>query len=678
MEYYIPIEKELTSLDDITTILKNKRFPRPRWLINSDIEDNIWYVSQVGVDIDFFKQNTTHCNKINFKRKISPIDNLTDKGFGELLTDLKNTILYLDLTGKVSRPLRAANVLRTACHLMVHANELRLISNKPLISKLEQIKINDVKDYLECFAISESLLTEAINHVVKENPINTSYIDFELLKNKLNIKTTRTLYTLKDKIKKYIKQKSNTFGNIDITYEYKSTAHSASECENANIEAKEFKYYLYPSEKIISNTISHLNALYQAKQAQKHAFNIDVYNIFHNGESIFEFINSSNKTNLIPSSIYLHLVSSAFKFVHNYGSAIHDYFNNLCINESRLIKESGYLKSTLIARLTSDRFSNQIFDVTPIPKELIPLNLIGISKYRNTETGVSARRHMYLAKAIELYTASMYILIASFTGARVTSIITAKRNCFQQSPIDDLFDIKIRIPKSSKIPDLIDTFRPIPERIFDFGLEFTALADDIETRRNVSCDESNLFLFSKSLISKFLFSFRPVESNFYQGHLSDDTINFLLVQFSDYIESPLINGKRWYPATHQFRKFLAVLYFNMSNNQGLEELSWMLGHSGLEQTFHYAELDPDSDWEAEAEHTIAQIASSSRQIHADEQVTAIVNKARSYSQVNIVIEQMVTSLIKHHKNKTGQAVRFVTLEDKNIFFYFEKVVRNND
>ncbi len=147
----------------------------------------------------------------------------------------------------------------------------------------------------------------------------------------------------------------------------------------------------------------------------------------------------------------------------------------------------------------------------------------------------------------------------------------------------------------------------------------------------------------------------------------------------DWVESPLIDGKRWYPRIHQFRRSFAVLYFNFSDGEGLDELSWFLGHANLDQTFHYAEISPTSEWIEEAILTIAKIAASlDKKINADDDIKEIVDQARVASNISTVIQPLVQKLIAEHKEKTNQEVRFCRIENEDVFFYFSgsKGVKN--
>lgn len=286
------------------------------------------------------------------------------------------------------------------------------------------------------------------------------------------------------------------------------------------------------------------------------------------------------------------------------------------------------------------------------------------------------RNNLSVEAAILLYVASIWILLASFSSGRRQSLITLKRNCFRLSPIDGLFDITLRIPKSSERLELEDVHRPIPDLIFDYGIEFSLFVTQLEERQGYFFNEHEVYLFGKVLSLHSSSSFNHVKhhiekTDFYKFPLSGDSIYKALCFFQDWSQSPLIENKRWYPAQHQFRRLFAVLYFNFSDDNGLEELSWFMGHSSLEQTFHYAEISPSDEWLEEAEIAIARIGSSlHKQLEADDAITEIVRQAKKSTETVAVLEPLIKQMINEHKQKTGEEVRFRRIDGKDIFFYF--------
>ncbi len=375
----------------------------------------------------------------------------------------------------------------------------------------------------------------------------------------------------------------------------------------------------------------------------------------------------SIKTPLMPVDTYLKSISESLRFVRYYGSALRQYIAKLSKLEVNEIKIREHCWRS------SRELQEKVFKQLPVPNALKNLNITSWCDDNDLFNFSQFRNEMSVAIAIRLYVASMWILIASFVASRLTSMQSLKRNCFVQSPIDGLFDLVLRIPKTSERLELEDVHRPIPDLIFDYGLEFALLNNELEERRGVLVNESEQFLFGGFLSHK---SFNATNADSLSAQirpLSADYINTCLDLFSDWSCSPLTGGRRWYPRSHQYRRTLAVIYFNFSDSEGLEELSWLLGHSSLEDTFHYAEVAPSSEWIEEAEASIARIAASlNKVIHGDNDIKNIVNKARKKTSVSLVLEPLVRTLIKEHQKKTGQNVHFRRIGDSNIFFYFSK------
>ena len=99
-----------------------------------------------------------------------------------------------------------------------------------------------------------------------------------------------------------------------------------------------------------------------------------------------------------------------------------------------------------------------------------------------------------------------------------------------------------------------------------------------------------------------------------------------------------------------------------------------MGHSSLEQTFHYAEISPSDEWLEEAEIAIARIGSSlHKQLEADDAITEIVRQAKKSTETVAVLEPLIKQMINEHKQNTGEEVRFRRIDGKDIFF-----LRQND
>lgn len=639
-------------------------FQKPRWMLNESYNENEWLVAKNGFEIPLKPPYDTGIYfTLNFNKETCHHELLTDELNARLLTDIKNSLLYLSANDIITRTIGIKNVLISSINLINYSNEIRVKSKIPLIRKLDDISQEELTSYLQTFNINKEIFDEALI-VLSAKTDENDVTDWNHLKNELKI-TSVELDKLKIKLTKFRKSKQNN-----------TASHYTSEYNNASIEFFNIDKDLTAKKKTISNEIGSLEMLYRSRIAQEFQFNISPRKIFSDGSSFFESLNVNDKTKLMPVNVAFHAIESAIHFVKNYGRELRKFIKLLLKSEAIAIKELNLSPSRVSKN--SRLVRNEAFKLTETPETLKKLN-ISCWEYDTKFEGLPqewVRNNLSVEIAIILYVSSMWILLASFTSGRSLSLQTLKRNCFHQSPMDGLFDITLRIPKSSERQELEEVHRPIPDLIFDFGIDFSLLVTELEERRGYFFNEDEAYLFGKILSSHSLSSFinekkSSHRSNFFKYPLSNDTIYKYLCIFQDWSRSPLIGYSRWYPSKHQFRRLFAVLYFNFTNNEGLEELSWFMGHASLEQTFHYAEISPTEDWLEEAEIAISKIGSDLRKsIYADDTIKGIVNEARNTSDVIIVLEPLIRKLISEHKKATGKEVRFNRIDEENVFFYF--------
>ncbi|ENQ0858310.1 hypothetical protein ACYKVW_003780 [Klebsiella pneumoniae] len=650
--------KELYDLENAESLDEKECYPKPTWMLNGSVSDTTWQIGKTGHLIEHYKKSP---KLICFSKKVSHNELLTDDINRILLDDIRNSILYLNTKGKITRPERSADILNSTCKLIFHVNELQSLKNLNPIRSLSEISFNHVKSYFLSFNVDKAVFDKTIDIVIK-NWISISDVDWNLLKKHVDL-TNREFESLKDKIVKHLK--TNHIGFCD-------SARYIRKYPNAHSCEFDIDLNLSPKEKTISNEISKISALYTARPSQKYKFNHDIQRLFSSGKSIFDEMVESKKTPLMPVNIAFHTISSSIQFVRDYGSAIREYFSAFKKSEIKTISKHSKRKWKYNFReLQKEAFLN-----TDIPEPLKKLNINNLrneSGYSTSSCGPS--KEISFSDLIKLYTAAIWILIASFSAARKSSILTLKRSCFVQSPLDGLFDIILRIPKSSERWELEEVNRPIPDIIFDYGLEFAAFVNEIEERRGLIRDDNDAYLFPSSINSHSASAYNFVKHTInHEKAMSTDTLSECLDMFFDWIESPIIDGKRWYARTHHFRRFNAVLYFNLTDGEGLDELSWFLGHANLDQTFHYAEVSPTAEWIEEAEIAISKIgATLDKKINADSAIQSIIEEARNTTNVIIILEPLVKKLISEYKLKTNQEVRFCRIDNNEVFFYFSKI-----
>ncbi|MFS6537736.1 hypothetical protein V6D52_10575 [Idiomarina loihiensis] len=650
--------KEINDSNEIIENPSELHYTKPSWMINNDVYDTIWKVAVVGIEVDY-SSDLNLARTITFSKPVSENSLLTDSTNKHLLKDIQNSLLYLDTKGKITRPKRIASVLNSICHLIRHANEVNSKLNKPKIKLLSQIRFDHLKGYLLDFQVEEQVFSQALEHILGRYK-SRSQIDWDEVKFKFNL-SSRGFLSLKGKLIGFLEDSHQDF---QATRKYKK------QHQDAHRNSFDVEEHLLPSKKTISNEISKLEALFTARPAQVYKFPHSSINLFAGGELIFENMLSTQRTALIPAHVCFHAISSSLTFCRTYGEALREYFANLAIAEKTLLDSIGVGKY----QHSFPSVQQGVFEKTVLPDVLKELKASCYPLKKRGEHG-EVGNQLFLYKATRLYTAAIFTLLATFTSARLSSLLGLSRDCFVQSPMDGLFDIILRIPKSSERWQLEQVHRPIPDLIYDYGLEFASFSSQVEDRRGLFAEDSESFLFSRSTTPRSLTTsllFRgTTDAKVHLQPISGDTIYDYLSEFTDWSQSPLISGRRWYPRPHQFRRFFAVLYFHFTQDSGLEELSWFMGHAGLDQTFHYAEVSPTDEWIDEAESTIAKIASSvHKPINADKEIQKIVRKARQSSSVTTVIEPLARELIEKHKAKTKQQVRFHKIDGDDVFFYF--------
>lgn len=281
------------------------------------------------------------------------------------------------------------------------------------------------------------------------------------------------------------------------------------EFQSANTIDFDIDTDLWPSEKTISNIISLLEAVYTARASQKYKFVHSPAALFSNGGTLFDSMKPSIKTPVMPTFSYLHSISTSLKFARKYGYAIRQHLSELAKNELQKVDNSDVYCS-------SSSLQEEVFKETALPVVLKELNITSWCD-DNLVCFSQFRQEMSMAVALRLYVASIYILVAGFVASRVTSMRSLKRNCFVQSPIDGHFDLILRIPKTSERIELENVHRPIPDLIFDYGLEFALLNNVLEERRGFIVDETEQFLFGGFCHTRLL---KPMEQNLLKAVLA--------------------------------------------------------------------------------------------------------------------------------------------------------------
>lgn len=646
----------------VSTSNKKENNKKRNWIAN-DYNDPYWDVPKIGEKLNLDASTARNKTKrVFFNKNIGDDNLLTDKINRNILSDLKKCYDYSISKEIISRPYRISTINNTIIQFLLGVNEIRNNNFLLPIVTLSQITEDDFLSYLKSFQFTEEqffLVVDELNKLEKK-PTES---DWDIILNKFPLQK-KTASIIKSRLK-----------NSKLSNIYKSERGSLKEYDDANISRSVYEL-LSVNIKSVQNITSEIDILYKSRSEQTNPITFSPYKSLGGTEGIcelFDKVQEDRKTSAIPVETAFHLISKSLSFQKKYSKSILIYIKE--IDSHYKNKCSHLAQSTLLNNcFRRENFFKQI----TIPEELKELNItiLGLEhEIKTFDGGNYYRKEMPLVIAIKLYIASMYILLSSFLATRSISIIFLKRNCFEQSPLDGLFDVIFKQAKSSRINSLEYIFRPIPEVIFDHGIDYAEFSQYLEQRYNIYNEDEDGYLFTsfhknKNIITRH---FEPNhEESLEPSHISNDFIIECLDLFSDWTESPLYEGKRWYPSRHQFRRIFAVLYFNFTDDCGLEELSWFLGHDSLEITFGYAEMNPSEEWMEEAIKSISERACCiNDKIYADDDILELVTESKELSiKLNLQLEGIVYKAINERIKNTGEEVHFKKLVNNNIYFYF--------
>jgi hypothetical protein len=613
--------------------------------------------SDKSIDVDFDTPRS-HLTIIYFNKKISSDNLLTDKINCRILADVKQCLKNTFESGSTGKPYRLKSINRNIISFILSVNEEREVNGLPPILTLNQITKENVLDFLQTFQISAEQFYAVIDelNLLKKHPKNK---DWEGIKLKLKIRS-KTFSIIKARI---------THSKLPDLYI--SSNSKVKEYYDANI-SRNISELIQVNKKTVQNITSDIDHLFSNSQGTKYPINFSP-NEASGGDvglsNLFSVFQTEIKTAAMPLEVAFHLISQSMKFQHNYGPSLLKYLKAV---DNHYKDSCKHLElSTLLKECTR---RERLFLEVECPTELNDLNIKILGLEHEIKREDNNNESISLVNAIQLYLSSIYILLTAFLATRELSVLLLKRNCLERSPLDDLCDIKFKQQKSSKFNILETIHRPIPSQIYDLVLVYCEFSQYLEQRYGIFHDDEESYLLTnfhevKKIITRH---FTPSNIDMVPDHLYQNVMQTYLDYFSDWSAVPLSEGKRWYATEHQFRRLFAILYFNLSNEEGIEELSWFLGHGSLEMTFGYAEINPSSEWMDEAAISISKRATSiNENLNADKTINKIIKVAKEKTlKLNLQLEDVVYQAINERINKTGEEVHFKRSNDKNIYFYF--------
>ncbi|WP_434951398.1 hypothetical protein ACRWQL_17925 [Shewanella sp. HL-SH4] len=635
-------------------VASEKIAEQKEWIAN-DITNSFWLVAKSGRPIIVSKKTPRNQLRIiDFEKEICSGGLLTDRLFCNLLADLKQCLINIFESGCTEKPYRLSGISNNIIYLIISVNEHRSERGFPPILAFSQITEEDIFDFIKSFEIKPEFVDSVLRDLsfLHRKPNEQDWVN---IKNKYSIRT-KTFSVLKSRIK-----------NSKNTEIYKSQRSEIKKFDDANAN-REVSDFNMPNKKTVQNYISDINHLFQNTNHLIFPLKFSPYELCSSEESlsgIFKEFQSNIKTSIIPLETAFHLICNALKFQHNYGKSILEYLEAI---DEHYKNNMANLKEPTLEHHCNIR--KKLFYEIETPKPLTPLNIttLGLKGEPNIYDGIS------LTQAIHLYSASIYILLASFSATRELSLLMLKRDCFHHSPLDGLFDIRLKQQKTNTDNRLQTIYRPIPKKIYHIGLQYCEFSQYLENRFGIFNSDNESYLFTnfhgcRQITTNHFYS---LPDNHVPNHFSDDFMKSKLDFFTDWTDVPLINGKRWYVSDHQFRRLFAILYFNLTDETGIEELAWFLGHDSLEMAFHYAEISPSSEWMDEAIKSISKRALTiNKSLCMDEEIAKIIEVSKEKSlKLNLQLEGVIYEAINKRIKSTGEKVHFTRVDNKNVYFFF--------
>jgi len=518
---------------------------------------DVWYLPKTGVRIqDHPTPSYKQFDKLDFGFEFSDQSTALDSQWKIFRSDLQASCEVLIDSSIVKRPNQLIGFVRTVSEVMNYSLEVRIKSGTPPgLMTLSDITEEHLVDYFK----SHNLNTQGISvrNLKSLFDQNLSFTE--------NVTTITSQLDIPQHVKKIVFQQLKS-PRDSILQEY----------PNANTDDDDDEEELNIS--TISNKATHLRYLHMTKEHQLYPFRIGKHQIRDCVREVEQSHPEKNQTPLMPADTAFVLISNAIKFHRDIAPALVEYIAKLDQYYANHI-EAKFAASTIRSRV--DEFRQQTLNAIELPEQLKNLNIktygrCGSSREKYLNHSI-IRQHISTVELLHIYEITTSILIYTFAAPRIRSVMLLDRECLTLSKMDGLWDIKLKIPKTSNSNELETIKRPIPKVIWDFIDKYI---DFIDSRH------PNASTFWPS-------EFRAA------SELNEMTMRQLLDQFSDWIESPLYSGKRWYPRPHQFRRFFAAFFFYLGNNTHLEPLRWMLGHIEPGITMYYADISSQPEWEAD-------------------------------------------------------------------------------
>lgn len=270
--------------------------------------------------------------------------------------------------------------------------------------------------------------------------------------------------------------------------------------------------------------------------------------------------NSEGRFETYPSTVIFSSFKSAIEFHFNYGDDIVNSFVKFINN---LKKENIQTESFLY-----DKKIKAIFIKSLNPKlKKIGVQELKINSYDKNRF-ILLRKNYYFFDLLKVY----YGAVQFVTGALMARRQSELAGLIANECIDDINNVLLfKRSKSTKglfgTRDRLD----LPADPLVIGM-----IRNLEKIHTVIGGKNKLFAMP-SLVNPTKIK-EDTTGNYYGQNLD---------LFMDYIEAPVIDGKRLYIRQHQLRRFFAMAFFWGSGFGSMDTLRWFMGHTDVQHLYHY-------------------------------------------------------------------------------------------
>ena len=285
-------------------------------------------------------------------------------------------------------------------------------------------------------------------------------------------------------------------------------------------------------------------------------------------------------TRTTPPKIALQLLDSSIEYVIKYGDGIVDAFLIWAKTSKEIEEDNKGLQWKPMVKLKSEAFKK-----LPIPSALDSLNIKqahsmwgnDMGFYRNEfgghPGGKLCREKMSLQDSITFLFGAVYCLLATMSARRRMELAELKVGCIKGG--NGSYELECYLRKSVFEGKRTLIQRPVPNIAARAVLMLERVHEGFKGIHGLS---NQSYLFSV-----------PYNSTVYSKTTpSPKSIDRFVHGFCDYIDlEKTAPNRRWYPKSHEFRRFFAIVFFWQFKFVNLSAISWMLGHVDIKHTYAY-------------------------------------------------------------------------------------------